>query len=276
MPVPVARIIPFSGVDGPGNRVAVFLQGCNQNCLYCHNPETINLCKNCGACVSHCPTGALQLQNGKVQYDISLCCQCDSCLAVCPNSSNPKTRLLTAEQVFAEIQSALPFTRGITVSGGECTLYPEFITELSHLAHSQGKTLFIDTNGQLPLRDYPDMVAAIDSAMIDLKACSAEEFGAVVGCPAQAVEDNIAYMASLGKLYEIRTVLCPDIMDIQKTVQLGAKLIAPYPTVRYKLIRYRSNGVRPAYLGLRQPTDEEMQAAAAQVRALGISNVVTV
>jgi len=38
----VNRIIPFSSVDGPGNRTAIFLQGCNFNCSYCHNPETIN------------------------------------------------------------------------------------------------------------------------------------------------------------------------------------------------------------------------------------------
>ena len=30
--VPVNKIIPFSAVDGPGNRTAVFVQGCNFNC----------------------------------------------------------------------------------------------------------------------------------------------------------------------------------------------------------------------------------------------------
>ena len=60
---PVNRVIPFSSVDGPGNRTAVFLQGCSLNCLYCHNPETRNLCRACGQCVSVCPGGALQVQN---------------------------------------------------------------------------------------------------------------------------------------------------------------------------------------------------------------------
>lgn len=37
----VAGTIEFSCVDGPGNRFVVFLQGCNLNCLFCHNPQTI-------------------------------------------------------------------------------------------------------------------------------------------------------------------------------------------------------------------------------------------
>ncbi|MCL4516779.1 MAG: radical SAM protein [Firmicutes bacterium] len=37
----VIKILPFSSVDGPGNRSVVFLAGCNFNCLACHNPQTI-------------------------------------------------------------------------------------------------------------------------------------------------------------------------------------------------------------------------------------------
>ena len=37
----VADTITFSSVDGPGNRFVVFLQGCNFDCVACHNPQTI-------------------------------------------------------------------------------------------------------------------------------------------------------------------------------------------------------------------------------------------
>ena len=40
-PGQIADVVRFSWVDGPGNRFVVFLQGCNLNCLACHNPHTI-------------------------------------------------------------------------------------------------------------------------------------------------------------------------------------------------------------------------------------------
>ena len=66
---PVNKIIPFSLVDGPGSRCSVFLQGCNIACAYCHNPETQNLCRDCGVCVEQCPAGALYREGKHVRWN---------------------------------------------------------------------------------------------------------------------------------------------------------------------------------------------------------------
>lgn len=234
---PVNKIIPFSCVDGPGNRTAVFLQGCNQNCLYCHNPETINLCRNCGACVNTCPAGALSLVDGIVSYDYKACCNCDTCLKTCTFDASPKIRNMTPAQLYDEVKAYFPFISGITTSGGECSLYLDFLREFYTLVKNAGKTTYMDTNGQVPLWDRMDLLEVTDKTMIDLKAGSTKDHMKLTGRELEVPVENIRRMAAMGKLYEIRTVVVPDAVDNLRTIELGSSLIAPYPQVRYKLIK---------------------------------------
>ena len=104
---PVNKIIPFSSVDGPGNRTAVFFQGCNWDCCYCHNPETRNMCTGCMACVQVCPVGALQNENGKVHFFPERCVGCDTCIKTCRFGSSPRICNLTPEETFEQIKKHL-------------------------------------------------------------------------------------------------------------------------------------------------------------------------
>ena len=64
----VTDIQRFSVHDGPGIRTTVFLKGCNMDCAWCHNPETISFepemivdeskCIGCGKCDEGCYSGA--------------------------------------------------------------------------------------------------------------------------------------------------------------------------------------------------------------------------
>ena len=271
---PVNKIIPFSCVDGPGNRTAVFLQGCNQNCLYCHNPETINLCRNCGACVNTCPAGALSLVDGIVSYDYKACCNCDTCLKTCTFDASPKIRNMTPAQLYDEVKAYFPFISGITTSGGECSLYLDFLREFYTLVKNAGKTTYMDTNGQVPLWDRMDLLEVTDKTMIDLKAGSTKGHMKLTGRELEVPVENIRRMAAMGKLYEIRTVVVPDAVDNLRTIELGSSLIAPYPQVRYKLIKFRHYGVRPSFSATKEPSDEMMEKLKERVKELGIKEIV--
>ena len=241
---PVNKIIPFSVVDGPGSRSAVFFQGCDFHCAYCHNPETIGLCAHCGACVSVCPAGALENREGKIAWDPAKCCGCDACIHVCPHSSSPRIRQMTTDEVLAELKTALPFIRGITVSGGECTRQEAFVTELFEKVKALGKTAFADTNGQRDFRQMEALTAVMDKAMLDVKAWEEETHIRLTGSSNRLVRANLEYLGSIGKLYEVRTVIVPDFLPNEQTVEEVSRRIARFSGVRYKLIKFRTFGVR--------------------------------
>ncbi len=270
----VNKIIPFSSVDGPGNRTAVFLQGCNFDCRYCHNPETIHLCGHCGACVSACPAGALEKTEGRVIWHSEKCCRCDACLKACPNGSSPRTRAMTPEQVMAEVSRNMPFIRGLTVSGGECTRWRDFVVELFTLARAAGLSTLLDTNGSLDLSEDPDLMAVTDGVMLDVKAWDPAVHRALCGAEDGTVKKNLAFLADCGKLTELRTVVVPGLGDPEETVRRAAQA-ARGVSVRYKIIRYRPFGVREQYKAVITPPDDALlQHLADLARAEGVADVV--
>ncbi len=270
----VNKIIPFSSVDGPGNRTAVFLQGCNFDCQYCHNPETIHLCGHCGTCVAACPTGALQKVGGRVIWDAAECCQCDACLKACPNGSSPRTRSMTPQQVMTEVKKNVPFIRGLTVSGGECTRWRNFVLELFTLAKGEGLHTLLDSNGSHDLSADPQLMAVTDGVMLDVKAWDLTVHKRLCRAENDTVKRNLAFLASCGKLTELRTVVVPGLGDPEETVRQAARTAAGDHT-RYKIIRYRPFGVREQYKQIiTAPTDEYLKALADLARAEGLDDVV--
>ena len=243
---PVNKIIPFSNVDGPGNRTSIFFQGCPFNCLFCHNPETIHLCQNCGVCVENCPAGALRFDGEAVVWDGAKCVQCDTCIKLCPHDASPKIRWMTVEDVLGEVRRAAPYIEGITTSGGECTLRNEFLIELFTEVQKLGKTCLIDSNGSFDFERDPRVLTVSEGVMLDVKAVDREWSDELISYPRDIVLKNLDYLLSVGKLYEVRTIIFPDRdRENEETVRYVAERIGD--ACWYKIIRYRPYGVREKY-----------------------------
>ncbi|MFD3156374.1 YjjW family glycine radical enzyme activase [Haloimpatiens sp. FM7330] len=273
----VNKIIPFSCVDGPGNRTSIFLQGCNFNCLYCHNPETITQCINCKQCIQECPVGALSFTNGKVIWNEELCIQCDNCIKVCKNNSSPKAVYMSVADILKEIKKATPFISGITVSGGECTLQSEFLTSLFKEVKKLGLTCFVDTNGSSPLYEKDDLVNLMDMAMVDLKSYDSKEHKKLTGMSNSTVLENIKFLSKINKLYEVRTVIVPEVLNNYYNVDMTSKLIASLnPNIIYKLIKYRPIGVRTDIINSYSPSNNMMKELENIALKNGCENIVVV
>lgn len=280
----VNKVIPFSAVDGPGNRTSVFLQGCNMDCRYCHNPETRKVCVHCGACVEVCPAGALswkELPEGRrrVAYDMEKCVLCDACIHVCTHGASPRIRELTPKETFREIARQIPFIRGVTVSGGECTLYPEFLTELFAICKENGLDTLLDSNGTLDFSRYPDLLAVTDGVMLDIKAFDPREHETVTGAGNELVFQNARYLAERGKLHEVRTVVVPGLFDAEGTIRSTAAMLRPYLPIRqiqYKIIAYRPMGVRKEYASYPVPGSQLLSHLAKAAKEEGMERVVVI
>ena len=266
----VNRILPFSSVDGPGNRTVFFLQGCNFNCGYCHNPETINVCNSCGACLSACPTGAIQLHDGLVRYQRVICCACDACLRACPRDASPKANVMQPEEALDILREHRPFIRGITVSGGECTLQRDFVLALFRGARQMGLGTLLDSNGNYDFELDAELLGVTDGVMLDVKCVDPLAHHDLTGQSNQLVLKNLTFLASIGKLEEVRTVVVPDVLPNEDTVRGVCALLAPFWTagapIGYKLLRFRPLGVRAGYRAVPMPNDETME----QLRAIAL------
>ena len=262
----VNRIIPFSCVDGPGNRMAIFFQNCSFRCATCHNPETITPCSSCGICVPVCPAGALSTDDTAgvpaVRWNSSLCTGCDSCIAACPSLSTPKTTVYSSGELAAEITSAAAFLDGITCSGGECLLQAGFLEELFEKIKAETDlSCLVDTNGGRKIRELGRLTELTDGFMLDVKAWLPEEHQKLTGAPVEPVIDNLKFLLEAGKLHEVRTVIVPG-LDNLRTVTEVSRLVGQ--DIVYKLIPYHSHGVRAegisAY-GSAGPDEAELEKA---------------
>lgn len=281
---PVNRIIPFSNVDGPGNRTSIFFQGCSFACRFCHNPETIRLCVHCGACVSACPAGALRWTppdaEGKkrVEWIPAACVGCDTCLKTCTHSASPRIRWMTVEEVLSEIRRSLPYIEGITTSGGDCTLYAAFLTELFTRVRALGKTCLIDGNGAYDFEKDPALLAACDGVMLDVKAADPAWSRWLIGNDGAGVRRQLDFLRAAGKLAEVRTVILPGRdAENEATVRYTAERIGS--ACPYKIIRYRPFGVREAQqalLGEDCADAEYAESYAALARSLGAAGAYVV
>lgn len=277
----VSRILPFSCVDGPGNRLVIFLQGCNFDCISCHNPHTINRCNHCGECVASCPTQALQFDKGnKVIWQASLCTHCDRCIEVCRHHSSPKVSSYGVTELIEVIAKQSGFISGVTISGGEATLQLPFVVELFKTIKQSPDlkhlTCFVDSNGYLAKAGWDRLIPYLDGAMIDLKAWSKETHRWLVGRDNHRVIDSIKWLGRHNKLYELRLLHIPDRSDLDSELTHIARLIHSLPKdVVVRLNAFQHHGVRGQALTWTKCSQSQLDSLSESLVELIDNTVVT-
>ncbi|WP_421858723.1 YjjW family glycine radical enzyme activase [Oricola sp.] len=276
----ISKILTFSCVDGPGNRLVLFMQGCNFACLACHNPHTMGVCDHCGKCVPVCHKHALSVVDGRVVFDPSQCDQCDECLRACPINANPMVREYDVAEVLAIARDNLPFIDGITVSGGEATMQLKFVTALFEAVKANPElsrlSCMIDSNGYLGPKSWEKVLPVTDGVMLDVKAMNPATHCFLTTADNARVLASARLLQEAGKLTEVRFLVIPGYTDKPDEIAaFKAFLDELGGDVRVRVNAFQHHGVIGPALDWPKATREIVDAVAGEIRAAGVGEVAT-
>lgn len=262
----ITDIQRFSLKDGPGIRTTVFLQGCNMNCAWCHNPETISCkpqlmyyrekCMHCASCVGMCPTGALSIEEGQISIDRKKCTNCGKCTEVCYGGALVMSgRKMTAEAVVDEVMQDEIYYRnsggGVTISGGEVFMQYPFAYEILKQCKEKNVSAAIETNLNFEWKVIQELLPVVDLVMCDLKLMDAGKHGIWTGTGNEKILNNLKELGKTGKPVIVRTPVIPGVNDNSEEIQRIAAYIKDMGAnlLYYELLNFNPLG-NAKYVGL--------------------------
>ncbi len=236
----VFNIQKYSIHDGPGIRTTVFLKGCPLACQWCHNPESLampaevvffkNKCIGCGDCVQSCPNEALAITDLGLVKAGEKCSLCAACTDICPTGAMERTgRLMTVAEVMKEVEKDRVFYEesggGVTFSGGEALLQPDFLDGLLTACKAGGLHTALDTSGYAAWPVLDRIKDKVNLFLYDIKHMDDSRHKQYTGVSNQLILANLKKLAASDSKIRIRVPIIPGINDDEENIKaMGAFL----------------------------------------------------
>lgn len=257
--------------DGPGIRSVVFFKGCPLRCLFCQNPETqdpnveivfsARECIRCGECTLVCPEGAIDLGfSGRIRKD--KCLRCGRCVSVCPGRGLRRIGCYYSVEALTEILlQDIPFYNhsggGVTLSGGECTLYPDYVEFLLKSLKKKGIHIALETSGFFEYETCKQKILPyVDLVYYDVKIADPKVHKRYVGKTNQIILDNLFRIVREKETkVHPRVPLIPGITTTRKNLKEIVDLLCEAGADTVSLLPYNPMGIEMAVsLGRPRPS----------------------
>lgn len=253
----------YSIHDGTGIRTLIFMKGCPLRCLWCSNPEGLEmnsnmmfvqrLCYGCGRCAAVCPTGATTIQDGQLIWDKTKCRDCMSCTKVCRivHARQVAGTDYTVEELIKLIDRDSSYywrtNGGVTFGGGEPSMQAEFVAAVMQEAK---KSLHINTAVEtcsFAARKNADLIYRnADQIFTDIKHMDEKTHIRLTGVSNKIILDNIRYASEIlteNQTLRIRIPVIPGLNDSEENIRETARFAASLGNVsRLELLPYHNLG----------------------------------
>jgi pyruvate formate lyase activating enzyme len=279
--------------DGPGIRTTVFFKGCPLKCQWCHNPESWSnhaehsfrkgRCTGCGQCVEACPRQAISIIDGIAVTETSKCNLCGRCIDTCIACAREIIgREMTVKEVMEEIEKDEIFYDqsggGVTFSGGEPLMQPEFLLELLNKCQNKQIHTAVDTSCYADSKIMKMVSKKANLFLCDIKHMDTEVHEQFTGVGNKLILDNIRFLSTTGKDIIIRIPIIPDFNDEKANIEATGKFVASLSgIIRVDILPFNAGGKEKSarlafenkYLQVEAPSQEQMKSIAKDLGKYG-------
>lgn len=255
--------------DGPGIRSVVFFKGCPLRCDWCQNPEALapwpevqrsaDACLACGACVKACPVGRAR-PAAEAEPDVP-CRTCAACVEACPSAARRIVgSAFGVDELAARLLRDETFYRrsggGVTLSGGEPGLFPEFAGAVAAKLKARSVHVLLETCGQFSWAPFAQhLLPNVATVYFDLKIADPVRHLRHVGRGNDVIHGNFERLVAAGAADVLpRIPLVPGLTDDPENLKALAGLVRKVGLVRVALLPYNPLWVsKRSALGLGLP-----------------------
>jgi pyruvate formate lyase activating enzyme len=236
----------FSVHDGPGIRTTVFFKGCPLQCRWCHNPESRK--------------AVFETAYKSVNLD-GVNFQKTETLGYFIEKEDLK-QIIEKDRIFYDESGG-----GVTFSGGEPTMQPEFLLELAKSCKDEGIHTSLDTSGYAPASVFKQLIPFIDLFLYDIKVTDSVRHQQYTDVDNKLIISNLSLLSEKEVIirYPVipgindSTLLLDQLLNLLRHVPLKRKEIHFLPYHRMQRSKYQRLGLEYTLEEISEPSSKEMQ-----------------
>lgn len=194
----------YSVHDGPGIRSTVFLKGCPLRCFWCHNPESqatgITKIRK-----TETLDGKSTIADENVGYSIS---------------DQAVVNTILRDRLCYEESNG-----GVTFSGGEPLLQPDFLLSMLRMCHEEGIHTAVDTSGFASREIFTRVAEATNMLLLDIKTTHGNKHLEATGQNNKVIIENLKSLNNPNLQLIIRIPLIPGINDTREELSASLQLL---------------------------------------------------